>query len=97
VGALTGAAAASLAAARGCKANKAFPKRALNPYLVFLRKHEPRVRAEHPEMNNTQITRMLAQMWRNVSSQEKVRFAASFSVLWCSAAWSRQARAFCLH
>lgn len=55
------------------KQSKAFPKRALNPYLVFLRKHEPIVRAEQPELNNTQVTRHLATMWRNVSAEEKVR------------------------
>lgn len=54
------------------KQSKAFPKRALNPYLVFLRKHEPRVRAEQPDLNNTQVTRHLATMWRNVSAEEKV-------------------------
>lgn len=62
------------------KQSKAFPKRALNPYLVFLRKHEPRVRADQPELNNTQVTRHLATMWRNVSAEERVCTHDSLSV-----------------
>lgn len=60
-------------AGKAMKACRSAPKKALNPYLVFLRNHEPQVRADNPEKTNTQITHILAKMWKNVSDEERVR------------------------
>lgn len=69
----TGTAGSAAPPPKAARQGRTAPKKALNPYLVFLRKHEARVRAENPEKTNTQITHTLAKMWKAVSDEERVR------------------------
>lgn len=47
------------------------PKRAMSAFLSFSQQMRPQVRAKNPNMKNTDISGVLAQMWREGTEEEK--------------------------
>eukprot|EP01039_Chlorochromonas_danica_P008672 gene8672-9555_t len=47
------------------------PKRAMSAFLSFSQVMRPLIRAEHPDLKNTDISGVLAERWRNAKEEEK--------------------------
>jgi len=47
------------------------PKRAMSAFLSFSQQMRPQVRAKHPDLKNTDISGVLAQLWREGTEEEK--------------------------
>ena len=47
------------------------PKRAMSAFLSFSQQMRPQVRAKYPDMKNTDISGVLAQLWREGTEEEK--------------------------
>ena len=50
------------------------PKRAMSAFLAFSQQMRPLVRAENPDMKNTELSSLLAQKWRESSDETKKPF-----------------------
>jgi len=50
------------------------PKRATTAYFLYCAKARPDARKVHPEMKVTEIAKILAEQWRNLSADEKKPF-----------------------
>ena len=48
------------------------PKRAMSAFLSFSQLMRPKVRAQNPQMKNTDISGVLAQLWREGTEEEKL-------------------------
>ncbi len=56
---------------RRAKKHPLAPKRPMSAFLKFSLNRRKSVKAGHPDMNNTDISRLLGEMWRNASEEEK--------------------------
>ena len=55
------------------KVKDAATKRSANPYIVFFKSVWPTVTRQHPEKTAAERVRIVAEMWRNLSPEEKAR------------------------
>ncbi|DAZ98838.1 TPA: hypothetical protein N0F65_000994 [Lagenidium giganteum] len=51
------------------------PKRASSAFLFYSQVMRPRIKAEHPEMKNTDISKQLGEAWAKATEQQKAPFA----------------------
>ena len=56
---------------RRAKKHPLAPKRPMSAFLKFSLNTRKSVKASHPDMNNTDISRLLGEMWRNAQEDEK--------------------------
>lgn len=61
-------------AARKRRAKKGAPKKARSAYLYFTMERRPQIKAENPEMEFGELTRLVAQEWSNLSDAGKRKF-----------------------
>lgn len=50
------------------------PRRPMSAFLSYSNAKRPEAKEAHPEMNNAEMSRFLAQMWRNAPQEEKQEF-----------------------
>jgi len=50
------------------------PKHPLSAYLFFVATNRPKMNAEHPEKDFTEVARILGQMWKNLPSHQKKKY-----------------------
>lgn len=58
------------------KKKAAFPKRPESLFLIFARKHRPRLRQEQPGLSFSDMSKLLGKLWRAASDEEKEEVAA---------------------
>ena len=49
-------------------------QRPMSAFLLFSQGRRAEVRKEHPDIKNTEVSRMLGEMWRNCTDEEKKPF-----------------------
>jgi len=59
---------------RRAKKHPMAPKRPMSAFLKFSQTRRQRVKKENPDMSNTDVSRLLGEMWRNASPKEKVPY-----------------------
>lgn len=64
----------SLVPKRRAKKNPLAPKRPMSAFLKFSQKRRQKVKGENPHMSNTDVSRLLGEMWRNASPKEKTPY-----------------------
>jgi len=50
------------------------PKHPLSAYLFFVATNRPKMNAEHPEKDFTEVARILGQMWKNLPPHQKKKY-----------------------
>ena len=60
----------SLVPKRRAKKNPLAPKRPMSAFLKFSQTRRTMVKKENPDMSNTDVSRLLGEMWRNASPKE---------------------------
>jgi hypothetical protein len=53
---------------------KSFFQRPMSAFLAFSRSRRPQVKEDNPNMTNTDVSRLLGEMWRNATPEEKEPF-----------------------
>jgi len=61
----------SLIPKRRAKKNPLAPKRPMSAFLKFSQTRRTKVKNENPDMSNTDVSRLLGEMWRNATAKEK--------------------------
>lgn len=61
---------------RRAKKHPLAPKRPMSAFLKYSKKRRQYVKANNPDMNNTDVSRLLGEMWRNASDAEKGPYKA---------------------
>ena len=63
-------------AVKKCRAKKhpLAPKRPMSAFLKFSQTRRQMIKEENPAMENTDISRLLGEMWRNASKQERIPY-----------------------
>ena len=56
---------------RRAKKHPLAPKRPMSAFLKYSQTRRKAVKVDNPDMNNTDISRLLGEMWRNASPQDK--------------------------
>ena len=56
---------------RRAKKNPSAPKRPMSAFLKYSQSRRKNVKEENPDMSNTDVSRLLGEMWRNASDEEK--------------------------
>lgn len=56
---------------RRAKKHPLAPKRPMSAFLKFSQTRRPQVKRENPDMSNTDVSRLLGEMWRNAGQTEK--------------------------
>ena len=56
---------------RRAKKHPLAPKRPMSAFLKYSISRRKAVKADNPDMNNTDISRLLGEMWRNASEDDK--------------------------
>lgn len=56
------------------KSKKSGKKRALSGYMLFCKDARENVKEENPDMKLTEITKILGQMWRDLSEKKKTKY-----------------------
>ena len=56
------------------KKDPAAPKRPMSAFLYFSLGRRTRIRTENPDMKNTEVSRILGEMWRNLSDEDRQPF-----------------------
>ncbi|RNF08124.1 high mobility group protein [Trypanosoma rangeli] len=51
-----------------------YPKAALSPYILFGNDHRDKIKAENPEMKNTEILQRLGKLWAEASEALKAKY-----------------------
>jgi len=51
------------------------PKRPMSAFLYFSQGKRTQIKGENPEMKNTEVSRVLGEMWRSLSEQDRQPFA----------------------
>ncbi|KAK7195487.1 high mobility group protein tdp-1 [Novymonas esmeraldas] len=51
-----------------------YPKGALSPYIIFVNESREKVKAENPDMKNTELLAEMGNLWKKISEAEKNRF-----------------------
>jgi hypothetical protein len=64
----------SLVPKRRAKKNPLAPKRPMSAFLKFSQTRRTKVKKENPDMSNTDVSRLLGEMWRKASVQEKAPY-----------------------
>ena len=49
-------------------------KKAANSYLLFCKERRTALHAENPDISSREVTKMLAQEWKNLSNEEKQKY-----------------------
>lgn len=60
-----------IAPKRRAKKHPLAPKRPMSAFLAYSRKRRSLVKEQHPELSNTDVSRLLGEMWRNASGDER--------------------------
>ena len=53
------------------KKDPAAPKRPMSAFLYFSQGRRSQIKAANPDLRNTQVSRILGEMWRNLSDEER--------------------------
>lgn len=53
------------------KKDPSAPKRPMSAFLYFSQGRRSKIKEENPEMKNTEVSRMLGEMWRNASKEQR--------------------------
>lgn len=53
------------------KKDPSAPKRPMSAFLYFSQGRRSQIKADNPDMRNTQVSRILGEMWRNLSDEER--------------------------
>lgn len=56
------------------KKDPSAPKRPMSAFLAFSQKHRSRIKSEDPTVRNTDVSKRLAQMWKDCPEEEKNTF-----------------------
>ena len=64
------------APAKKKKKKATFPKRPESLFLIFARKHRPRLRQEQPDLSFSDMSKLLGKLWRAAGDEEKEEVAA---------------------
>ena len=59
---------------RRAKKNPLAPKRPMSAFLKYSQSRRKNVKEENPDMSNTDVSRLLGEMWRNASDEEKAPY-----------------------
>ena len=49
----------------------------MNPFIFFSNQHREKVRSENPDLKMTEVAKLLGQMWRDLSQEEKDEYKLS--------------------
>jgi HMG (high mobility group) box len=52
------------------------PKRPKSSFIIFSAKRRPEIKAEHPEMKITEISKLIGSQWKECSDKKKEKYAA---------------------
>jgi HMG (high mobility group) box len=59
---------------RRAKKNPLAPKRPMSAFLKYSQSRRAKVKEDNPDMSNTDVSRLLGEMWRNASKEEKAPY-----------------------
>lgn len=59
---------------RRAKKHPLAPKRPMSAFLKYSQKRRTRVKQENPDMSNTDVSRLLGEMWRNAAPAERAPY-----------------------
>ncbi|CAB9513755.1 Nuclear autoantigen Sp-100 (Fragment) [Seminavis robusta] len=59
---------------RRAKKHPLAPKRPMSAFLMFSQKRRSQVKLDNPDMSNTDVSRLLGEMWRNASAKERAPY-----------------------
>lgn len=59
---------------RRAKKHPLAPKRPMSAFLKYSQKRRTRVKQENPDMSNTDVSRLLGEMWRNASAADRAPY-----------------------
>lgn len=59
---------------RRAKKHPLAPKRPMSAFLKYSQKRRSAVKEQNPDMSNTDVSRLLGEMWRNASSEERAPY-----------------------
>lgn len=59
---------------RRAKKHPLAPKRPMSAFLKYSQKRRTRVKQENPDMSNTDVSRLLGEMWRNATLAERMPY-----------------------
>lgn len=59
---------------RRAKKDPGAPKRPMSAFLKFSKTRRKKVREENPDVSNTDVSRLLGEMWRNATDKEKAPY-----------------------
>lgn len=66
---------------RRAKKDPHAPKRPMSAFLKYSKKRRSAVKEQNPDMGNTDVSRLLGEMWRNASEQERAPYVRDEKVI----------------
>ncbi|AIO00036.1 high mobility group protein tdp-1, putative [Leishmania panamensis] len=51
-----------------------YPKGALSPYIIFVNENREKLKAQNPDMKNTELLAEMGNLWKKISEAEKSRY-----------------------